>query len=165
MTFWNKTMVEARVVLRGIFQSTVWSRYAQASIPPRFSMIYTFVLPVIYFVLATYGFFSIGYPLSSIDSTFGVIYGDLWSFSLMITGIGSLVGIVFWHKTIWLEIMAMCGTVALMVWYILCLFLAALLGLESFRFLSLLLVIVTMPLPGWRILDIVRELRPPAHVD
>jgi hypothetical protein len=119
---------------------------------------------MIYFVLGLYGFTSIGYPLSSIDFTLGVIYGDLWSFSLMMTGFGSFLGIAFYNRLLWLEILSMCGTVALMGWYIFCLFWAAMMDYEGFRFLSLLLVIVTMPLPAWRIIDIVRELRPPAHV-
>lgn len=157
-------MTGTKVWLRGLFQTTVWSHFNTAKIPPRYQLIYTFVLPVIYSFLALYGFISIGYPLSSIDLTFGIIYGDLWSFSLMLAGLGSLIGVSFYARLIWVEIISMSATVALMTWYILCLFLAAILGLENFRFLSLLLVLVTMPLPAWRIYDIIRELRPPAHV-
>lgn len=157
-------MPSARVFLRGLFQATVWSHFAVKDVPDRFEPLYKMVLPIKYTVVALYGFYSIGYPLSSIDYTFGTIYGDLWSFSLMIAGFAAIVGIVFYGKLIWLEIVAICSIVALLMWYILCLFLAAIQGFESFRILSLLLVILIMPILAWRMWDMVRKLRPPAHV-
>lgn len=157
-------MSSARVWLRGFFELTVWSHHNTAKVPPRFQAIYTLVLPFIYACLATYGLVSIGFPIGSIDFTFGVIYGDLWSFSLFVAGLASFLGMAFYARLIWVEIVAQCCVVALMLSYLFCLFLAAIQGFEGFRILSLLIVVVTMPLPAWRIYDMVRELRPPVHV-
>lgn len=157
-------MQSGKVFLRSLWQATVWSHYNKTDVPKRYHGIYTVVLPFKYSILALYGLISIGYPLTSIDFTMGIIYGDLWSFSLMITGLASLIGEVFYPRLLWVEAIALCGVLALMAAYVVCLFWAALAGFENFRFLSLLLVLMFIWMPGWRLWDIVRELRPPANV-
>lgn len=153
-----------KVFLRSLAQATVWSHYNKTAVPKRYQGIYTVVLPFKYTIIALYGLVSIGYPLSSIDLTMGIIYGDLWSFSLMITGLASLVGIAFYPKLLWVEAIALCGILALMGAYIICIFWAGLAGHENFRFLSLLLTAMFIWVPYWRLIDIIRELRPPADV-
>ena len=157
-------MSSARVWVRGLFQKTVWSRFNMSKIPSRFQLLYTLVLPFKYFMLALYGAMSIGVPISSIDLIFGGIYGDLWSDGLMIAGILAFLGVIFYDRLLWVEVVGAVFLVTLMVLYVGCIFTAALVGAESFRLLSFLLVMVFLPMPSWRILDIVRELRPPRHV-
>lgn len=153
-------MTSAKVWMRGLFQKTVWSHYNTANIPPRYQLLYTFVLPFKYTAIFLYGMLSISVPLTSIDLIFGDIYGDIWSIALMLGGLFALIGVCFYARLIWLEVVSDVALVTLMVVYIGCIFIAALVGAESFRFLSLLLVIIFLPMPSWRVLDIVRELRP-----
>ena len=150
--------------MRGLFQKTVWSHYNTAKIPPRYQLLYTLVLPFKYMMIGLYGAFSISVPITSIDLVFGPIYGDLWSFALMLSGIGALAGICFYARLIWVEIWSLLFMVTLMLTYVGAIFTASVVGAESFRFLSLLLVLVFLPMPSWRVWDIVRELRPPRHV-
>lgn len=153
-------MTGAKVWLRGLFQKTVWSHYNTANIPPRFQLLYTFVLPFKYFAIFTFGLLSISVPITSIDEVFGVIYGDIWSVALMLGGFFALVGICFYARLIWVEVVADVAMVTLMVVYIGCIFISAIVGAESFKVLPLLLVVIFLPMPSWRVLDIVRELRP-----
>lgn len=157
-------MVSARVWWRGLFQTTVWSHYNTANIPPRFQLLYTLVLPLKFLVIGGYGALSVGVPITSIDIVFGTIYGDFWSIALMLAGFGAAIGIAFYARLIRVELVALAFMVTLMTFYIGCILTASALGAESFRFLSLLLVLVFMPMPLWRILDIVKELRPPRQV-
>lgn len=145
---------------RAIGQKTVWSQYNLRKIPPRYQMLYTLVLPFKFFVIGLYGALSIGVPITSIDLVFGVIYGDIWSFSLMLAGIGAMIGIMFYDWMIKIEAFFLVLMLTLMGFYVVCIFTAALQGAEAFRYLSLLLVIVFMPMPSWRLADIIRELRP-----
>jgi len=153
-------MPSAKVWLRGLFQKTVWSQYNTALIPPRYHLLYTFVLPFKYLAIGLYGMLSISVPISSIDLMFGGLYGDMWSVALMLGGFFALLGVCFYARLIWLECVAAVTLVTLMVIYVGCIFAAALLGEQSLRILSLLLVIIFLPMPSWRVLDIVRELRP-----
>jgi hypothetical protein len=153
-------MTSAKVWLRGLFQKTVWSHYNTANIPPRFHLIYTFVLPFKYLSIFLYGALSVPVSISSIDLVFGNIYGDIWSIALMLGGLLALLGICFYARLIWVEVVANVALVTLMMIYVGCILVAFLVGAEEFRFLSLLLVILFLPMPCWRVLDIVRELRP-----
>lgn len=157
-------MVGMRVRMRGWFQRTVWSHYNTANIPPRYQLIYTLMLPLKFALIGLYGALSISVPITSIDLIFGPIYGDMWSFALMVSGLGAFVGICFYARLIWVEAIALIMMVTLMALYVGAIFTAAILGAESFRFLSMLLVLVFLPMPSWRVWDIVRELRPPRHV-
>lgn len=154
-------MTKTKVFLRGLFQLTVWSHYNTAKIPVRYQGLYTFVLPFKFFIIGLYGLLSINVPITSIDLVFGVLYGDLWSFALMIAGFGSMVGIMFYDRAIKLEAFMLVLMLTLMGFYAICIFVAAIAGAENFRYLSLLLVIVFLPMPSWRLWDIIRELRPP----
>lgn len=154
-------MTSLRVALRGLFQRTVWSHYNTAKIPPRYQLLYTTVLPLKYTAIALYGLLSIPVSVSSIDLVFGNIYGDLWSVAVMGSGLLALLGVSFYARLIWLEAIACVSMVTLMVAYLVCIFIAAVAGAEHFRFLSMLLVFIFLPMPSWRVLDIVRELRPP----
>ena len=153
-------MTTTRVWFRGLFQKTVWSHYNTNNIPPRYQLLYTFVLPFKYVAIMLYGMLSVSVPVSSIDLVFGKIYGDMWSVALLGGGLLAFVGVAFYARLIWLEAIADITLVTLMVAYIICIFIAALVGAESFRFLSLILVFIFLPMPSWRVADIVRELRP-----
>ena len=153
-------MVSAKVWWRGFAEKTVWSHYNTANIPPRYQLLYTFVLPFKYTAIMLYGMLSIAVPITSIDLVFGNIYGDIWSVALMLGGIGALVGICFYARLIWLEAVSAVMLVTLMAIYVGCIFIAAIAGAEGFRFLSLLLVFIFLPMPAWRVFDIVKELRP-----
>lgn len=153
-------MASAKVWMRGLFQRTVWSHYNTANIPPRYQFIYTFVLPFKYLMIGLYGMLSIAVSITSIDLVFGNIYGDIWSVALMVSGFGAMLGVCFYARLIWVEVVAAVMMVTLMAIYIGCIAVAAIVGAESFRFLSLLLVCIFLPMPSWRVLDIVRELRP-----
>ena len=153
-------MTSAKVWMRGLFQKTVWSSYNTVNIPMRYRLLYTLVLPFKYAAIGLYGMMSINVPISSIDAVFGSLYGDMWSTTLMAAGFTALIGVCFYARLIWAECVAAVTLVTLMVIYTGCIFAASLVGAESFRFLSLLLVIIFLPMPAWRVLDIVRELRP-----
>lgn len=153
-------MASTKVWLRSVFQKTVWSHYNTSNIPPRYQLIYTFVLPFKYLSIALYGLFSISVEVSSIDLVFGSVYGDMWSIALLSAGFISLLGILFYARLIWLEAVGAVALVTLMLVYMGCIFFAALVGAQDFRFLSMLLVVIFLPVPCWRIYDIVRELRP-----
>lgn len=153
-------MTSAKVWMRGLFQKMVWSHYNTANIPPRYHFLYTFVLPLQYTAIFLYGLLSVPVSVSSIDLVFGDLYGDMWSVALMVGGFSALVGVCFYARLIWVEAVADVALVTLMLIYAVCIFIAAIAGAEHFRFLSLLLVIMFLPLPVWRVLDIVRELRP-----
>lgn len=157
-------MHSVAVWMRNVFQKTVWSHVMQAEIPPRYELIYTAVLPFKYFMIGMYGLLSIGAPITSIDLVFGDIYGDIWSTALATCGFGAVIGVIFYNRLIWLEALATVTMVTLMLLYVGCILTAFLLGAEAFRFLSLLLVMIFLPMPSWRVYDIVRELRPPRHV-
>ena len=143
-----------------MFNKTVWSQENTANIPPRYQLLYTFVLPFKYTAIFLYGLLSVTMQVTSIDIVFGDIYGDMWSIGLMLGGLLALIGISFYARLIWLEIIADVALVTLMVIYVGCIFAAAVLGAESFRMLSLVLVTIFLPMPSWRVLDIVKELRP-----
>lgn len=153
-------MIATKVWSTNLFHKTVWSRHNRADIPARYAFIYTFVLPLKFFLIGLYGAMSIGAPITSIDIIFGVIYGDIWSFGLMLTGWGSLLGIAFYPRLIRLEGAAITFMLVLMGFYMAAIFLAAAFHAEPLKYLSLVLVIVFMPMPSWRLFDIVRELRP-----
>jgi hypothetical protein len=146
---------------RAIGQKTVWSQYNLRKIPPRYQALYTVVLPFKFFVIGMYGCLSINAPITSIDLVFGPIYGDFWSFGLMIAGWGCMVGIMLYDWAIKLEAFMLVLMLTLMGFYAFCIFVAAIQGAESFRYLSLLLVVVFLPMPTWRLTDVIRELRPP----
>lgn len=146
---------------RAIGQKTVWSQYNLRKIPPRFQALYTIVFPFKFAVIGLYGALSIGVPITSIDFVFGVIYGDMWSFALMMSGFGAALGIMFYDWAIKFETLMLVVMLTLMGFYAICIFAAAFTGAESFRYLSLLLVIVFLPSPSWRLYDAVREMRPP----
>ena len=143
-----------------MFNKTVWSQENTANIPPRYQLLYTFVLPFKYTAIFLYGLLSVTMQVTSIDIVFGDIYGDMWSIGLMLGGLLALIGISFYARLIWLEVIADVALVTLMVIYVGCIFAAAVLGAESFRMLSLVLVTIFLPMPSWRVLDIVKELRP-----
>lgn len=145
---------------RAIAQKTVWSQYNQRKIPPRYQALYTVVLPFKFTIIGLYGMMSIGFPVSSIDFVFGPIYGDLWSAALMISGFGAAVGIMLYDWAIKMETAMLVFMLTLMGFYTICIFVAALIGAEQFRLLSLLLVIVFAPMPSWRLWDAIKELRP-----
>jgi hypothetical protein len=145
---------------RAIGQRTVWSHYNTAKIPPRYQSLYQWVLPFKFFVIGMYGLLSIGVPITSIDLILGYIYGDIWSWGLMVAGFASFIGICFYDWLIKVEALALVIMLTLMGVYTVMIFIAAFTGAEAFRYLSLLLVIVFLPMPSWRIYDIVRELRP-----
>jgi hypothetical protein len=151
----------AKVWMRSLLQTTVWSRYNKMNVPDRYELIYTFVLPFKYAAIAIYGLVSIAYPVTSIDLLLGGIYGDLWSFALLIGGTTAFVGICFYPKLLMMEAVAAVTLVTLMIIYVGCIFGAALFGGEPFKYLSLILVLILLPMPSWRVWDIVRELRPP----
>lgn len=153
-------MPSAKVWMRGMFQRTVWSHYNTANIPPRYQLLYTFVLPFKYLAIMLYGMLSIAVPITSIDLVFGNIYGDMWSIALMLGGLGALLGVCFYARLIWLEAVSAVLLVTLMLIYVGCIIIAAIGGAEPFRFLSLLLVFIFLPMPSWRVFDIVKELRP-----
>jgi len=150
--------------LRGLFQKTVWSHYNTAQIPARYHLLYTVILPLKYLLIGAYGLFSINVTISSIDRVFGPIYGDMWSVTLMVSGWTAMVGIMFYKRLIWLEVLSVVLLVTLMTLYTGCIFFAAILHVETFRYLSLLLVLVFLPMPCWRVLDMIRELRPVRNV-
>ena len=145
---------------RAFFQRTVWSEYNLRKIPPRYQALYTVVLPFKFMIIGLYGALSIGVPISSIDLVFGVIYGDMWSVLLMLAGFGAAAGIMFYDWLIKMETFFLVVMITLMGFYTVCIFAAAVMGAEAFRFLSLLLVIVFMPMPSWRLWDAIKELRP-----
>jgi hypothetical protein len=151
----------AAVWVRSLQHKTVWSRSNTAKIPPRYWLLYTVVLPYKYIAIGLYGALSVGFPVTSIDLMFGELYGNIWSVMLAVCGFGAFLGISFYNRLIWMEAMATVMLVTLMVLYIGCIFLAAAFNFEQFRFLSLLLVMIFLPMPSWRVYDIVRELRPP----
>jgi len=146
-------------------QRTVWSEYNQRKIPPRYQALYTTVLPLKLVTIGMYGLMSIGVPVSSIDLVFGVIYGDLWSVGLMVAGLGAAIGIMFYDWLIKLETFFLVLLLTLMGFYAYCIVVAALTQAQSFRFLSLLLVIVFFPMPAWRLMDAIKELRPARVLD
>lgn len=146
---------------RAIAQRTIWNQYNQRKIPARYQLLYSVVLPFKFFVIGLYGALSINVPVTSIDLVFGPIYGDLWSTGLMLTGFAAAVGIMLYDWAIKLEVLAIVSMLTLMGFYVVCIFAAAITGAEGFRFLSLLLVIVFLPMPTWRLLDAIKELRPP----
>jgi hypothetical protein len=145
---------------RAIAQKTVWSQYNLRKIPPRYQALYTFVLPFKLFIIGLYGAFSVGVPISSIDNVFGPIYGDMWSVGLMVAGWGAMIGIMLYDWAIKLEAFMLVCLLTLMAFYTLCIFVAAWQGTESFRILSLLIVVIFLPMPAWRLWDAIRELRP-----
>lgn len=153
-----------RVWMAAAFRTTVWSSENTANIPPRYQLLYTLVLPLKFLVVGSYGWLSVGHPISSIDLVFGPIYSTIWSASIGLTALAATLGVCFYARLIWVEAVALVFMVTLMVAYIGCIFAAAMTGAETFRTLSLLLVFASMPLPAWRVYDIVRELRPPRHV-
>lgn len=146
---------------RAFGQKTVWSQYNLRKIPPRYQTLYTAVLPFKFGMIGMYGLLSIGVPITSIDLVFGPIYGDFWSIFLMMSGFGAMLGIMFYDWLIKIEAFFLVFMLTLMGFYTICIFVAAVVGAESFRYLSLLLVIVFLPMPSWRMWDIIRELRPP----
>jgi len=146
---------------RAIAQKTVWSAHNTAKIPPRFQLLYQAVLPFKFLIIGLYGAGSIGVPITSIDLVFGVIYGDIWSFGLMISGFGAAIGIMLYDWAIKFEVLFLVLMLTLMGFYVVCIFTAWLQGAENFRFLSILLVIVFLPMPSWRLFDAIKELRPP----
>ena len=146
--------------VRAITQATVWSEYNQRKIPPRYQLLYTFVLPFKFAAIGLYGALSVGVPITSIDIVFGTIYGDVWSLLLAASGFGAMVGIMFYDKFIKLEVASLVIILTLMGFYTVCIVIAAIVGAESFRFLSLILVIVLLPMPTWRLFDAIKELRP-----
>lgn len=146
---------------RALAQKTVWSSYNQRKIPPRFQTLYKVVLPFKFAIIGLYGLLSVGVPITSIDLVFGSIYGDFWSLFLMASGFGAMIGIMFYDWLIKLETLFLVFMLTLMGFYTVCIFVAAIQGAESFRFLSLLLVIVFLPMPSWRLFDAIKELRPP----
>lgn len=146
---------------RAIGQKTVWSQYNLRKIPPRYQALYTIVLPFKFFVIGLYGALSVGVPITSIDLVFGIIYGDMWSICLMLAGFGAAIGIMFYDWLIKMETFFLVLMITLMGFYTVCIFAAAISGAEGFRFLSLLLVIVFLPMPSWRLFDAIKELRPP----
>lgn len=152
------------MIMGSFIQKTIWSRHNDQRIPSRYHLLYRLILPLQYFMIALYGELSIGAEIRSIDTVFGTIYGDAWSFCLMVGGLGALVGISFYKRLIWLEAASVVVVATLMVLYIGAILFAAILHVEPFRYLSLLLVLVFLPMPCWRILDITRELRPPRNV-
>ena len=157
-------MPDFKTTMRGLFQKTVWSHYNTAKIPPRYHLLYTLILPLKYALIGMYGLLSVSVTISSIDRVFGSIYGDMWSVALMAAGFASAIGIMFYRRLIWLEAVGAVLMVTLMLLYTGSIFIAALAHAEPFRYLSLLLVLVFLPMPSWRVLDIVRELRPPRNV-
>jgi hypothetical protein len=150
---------------RAIAQRTVWSQYNTAKIPPRYQLLYQVVLPFKFAVIGLYGALSIGVPISSIDKVFGVIYGDMWSVGLLVAGFGAMIGIMFYDWAIKLEALMLVIMLTLMGFYVACIFIAGLAGLEAFRVLSLLIVVIFVPMPAWRMWDVIRELRPPRVLD
>ena len=146
---------------RAIAQKTVWNEHNQRKIPPRYQLLYSVVLPFKFFVIGLYGALSIGVPITSIDLVFGIIYGDLWSILLMVSGFGAAMGIMLYDWAIKLELGMLVIMLTLMAFYVVCIFAAAITGAEGFRFLSLLLVVVFLPMPTWRLSDAIKELRPP----
>lgn len=153
-------MISAKVWMRGSFQKTVWSHYNTANIPARYRLLYTFVLPFKYLAISLYGMLSISGSVSSIDLVFGSIYGDMWSVGLAVAGFLAVLGVSFYARLIWVECVAAVTLVTLMLIYLGSLFTAAAVGAETFHVLSMLLVMMFLPMPAWRVLDIVRELRP-----
>ncbi len=149
---------------RAIAQRTVWNEYNQRKIPPRYQLLYSVVLPFKFLVIGLYGMLSINVPISSIDLVFGTIYGDIWSVVLMLAGFGAAVGIMLYDWAIKLEVLSLVLMLTLMAFYVVCIFSAAVSGAEGFRFLSLLLVIVFLPMPTWRLSDAIKELRPPRAI-
>jgi len=145
---------------RAIAQKTVWSEYNMRKIPPRYQLLYSVVLPFKFAIIGLYGVFSVGYPVSSIDLTLGPIYGDMWSVALMVAGFGSMIGIMFYDWLIKLETLMLVIMLTLMAFYVACIFFAAFFGFEQFRILSLLLVVIFVPMPLWRLYDAIGELRP-----
>lgn len=152
------------VWVRNLYQKTVWSPLNTATIPPRFQIIYTLVLPFKYLLISAYGLMSAGAPITSIDLVFGDVYGDIWSISVAVSGFAAAIGVMFYSRFIALEQWALAFMITLMLAYVGCIATAAIVQAESFRFLSLMLVLIFIPMPLWRLLDIVRELRPARHV-
>lgn len=146
---------------RAIAQRTVWSASNTAKIPPRYQALYQMVLPFKFFIIGLYGALSVGVPITSIDLVFGDIYGDFWSIFLMAAGFGAAIGIMLYDWAIKMEVFFLVLMLTLMGFYVVCIFVAAIQGAESFRFLSILLVIVFLPMPSWRLYDAIKELRPP----
>lgn len=153
-------MAGARVWWKRSIRHTIWNKDNLGHVPERYHFLYTLVLPLKYLAIALYGALSYAVPVSSIDLTFGYIYGDMWSIGLLAGGVGAFVGLCFYPRLLWAECVSAVLLVTLMVVYVGCIFVAALSRAEDFRYLSLILVFIFLPMPSWRVYDIVRELRP-----
>lgn len=153
-----------KAVARKVFGLTVWSSDNRSNIPPRFQIIYMVVLPLKYFMLGSYGLGSVQVSIPSIDLIFGDIYGDIWSIALAASGYGAMLGIMFYARAVRLELAASALMITLMLAFSVCVVVGAIIAPMDVRLLALLLVLVFLPLTSWRTWDIVRELRPAAHV-
>lgn len=138
---------------------TVWSKGSAELIPERFRRLITVVMPLIYMLLIFFGITAALDPVPTFEVLVGTFYGTIWASLVGGSAFVSLVGLAFRLR---IEIYAAIVLGALLTIYPF--FIAYIVFHDSTHLdlsrLGVIFAVAIYPvMPGWRVIDIVLEIR------
>lgn len=144
----------------GLIPKTVYSKGSEELIPQRFRRIITVVMPILYTLLFLFGLTAAIVPVPTFLLLVGTVYGSVWATILAIASLISLISLIFRLKIEIYSSIVVTILLAVYPFYVGYLVVHDATATDDISRLGVMFAVATYAImPGWRVVDIVLEIR------